>query len=360
MLSPAGNLYLADVLEFRIRKVNPSGIISTFAGTGTLGYNGDGILATAAQLNHPYDVASDNLGNVYISDAQNFRVRLVDTSGIITTYAGNGGGGLSVDGVAATATTINPSGLAIDGLGNLYISEGNRIRKVNTAGIISTVAGTWVSGYTGDGGPATAAKINDVAGITLDNFGNLYLCDKSSNCIRKVSTAGIITTVAGNGTAGYTGDGIPATAAELNGPEFVSVDCAGDIYITDNINLRIRKVTYDHAPLFTGGNTQTFSVCENHLSFPIDSILAVNDADTGQTETWSIVSPPLHGAAIATYSATSTGGVLTPSGMYYTPATGYTGNDTFRVGVMDCGFAADTVTIYVTVVARLHLARFRP
>ena len=184
-------------------------IISTFAGNGTAAYTGDGGQATAAGLNTPYGVAVDASGSVYISDYNNHRIRKVNTSGIISTFAGNGTAGYTGNGGQATAAELSyPRGVAVDAAGNVYIADYNNnvIRMVNTAGIISTFAGNGTQGYTGDGGPATAAALNYPQGVAFDALGNVYIADVSNNRIRKVSTAGTISTVAGNGTAGYTGD----------------------------------------------------------------------------------------------------------------------------------------------------------
>ncbi len=242
----AGNLYIADLVNHRIRKVDTStGIISTVAGTGTAGYSGDGAAAAEAQLSHPWDVTADGSGNLYIADALNHRIRKVDTAGVITTIAGTGAQSYGGDGGAATSAQINyPHGVAADSSGNLYIAEGNRIRKVDAStGNITTVAGTGTQGYSGDGGAATAAQINGATGVAADGSGNLYIADYNNQRIRKVdASTGIISTVAGIGAFGYSGDGAAATAAQLFHPWDVTVDGAGNLYITDSYNGRIRKV----------------------------------------------------------------------------------------------------------------------
>ncbi len=242
----SGNLYIADQGNNRIRKVSPSGIISTVAGNGSAGFSGDGGLATAASLYRPQGVAVDALGNLYIADISNQRIRKVNTSGIISTVAGIGSFGFSGDGGSATAASLhNPSGVAVDASGNLYIADYSnyRIRKVNTSGIISTVAGNSSYGFSGDGGSATAARLNNPIGVAVDASGNLYIADENNNRIRKVSPSGIISTVAGNGISGFSGDGGAATAASLNYPRGVVVDGSGNLYIADKDNYRIRKVS---------------------------------------------------------------------------------------------------------------------
>ncbi len=243
------NIYIAESRFHRIRKVNSiTGIITTIAGNGTWGYSGDGGLATNAKITNPSDVAIDASGNIYIADNGNKRIRKVNsTTGIITTLAGNGTSGYSGDGGLATTASLNSlTGLTVDASGNIYISDfdNNRIRKVNSNnGIITTVAGNGTSGYSGDGGLATTASIYEATDISLDIRGNIYIADRS-NRIRKVNiTSGIITTVAGNGTFGYSGDGGIATDAEITYPHGVAIDVIGSIYISDIGNHRIRKVT---------------------------------------------------------------------------------------------------------------------
>jgi sugar lactone lactonase YvrE len=245
----AGNLYIADDHNFRIRKVSPSGIITTVAGGGQMGFAGDGGAATSASLNQPHDVAVDSSGNLYIADSYNFRIRKVDSSGIITTVAGNGTEGFGGDGGAAISAELGyPGSIAVDSMGNLYIEEvlGDRrsnIRKVSTSGIISTVAGKGTTdGFSGDGGAAILAEFSYPYGVGLDSSGNLYIVDSGNNRIRKVNTSGVISTVAGGGTGGL-GDGGPATSAELNSPVGIAFDSSGNFYFADDNNQLIRKVS---------------------------------------------------------------------------------------------------------------------
>jgi hypothetical protein len=246
----SGNIYIADFYNNRIRKVTIStGIISTVAGNGTQGYGGDGSAGTSANLNYPSEVAVDGLGNIYISDAGNHRIRKVSAStGNISTVAGNGTAAYGGDGSAATSANLaNPFGVALDVSGNIYIADvgNNRIRKVSAStGIISTVAGNGIATYGGDGSIATSANLNNPRGVLVDGLGNIYIADGDNNKIRKVSAStGIINTVAGNGTLGYGGDGSAATSASLYFPARVAVDDSGNIYIADANNCRIRKVT---------------------------------------------------------------------------------------------------------------------
>ncbi len=244
-----GNLLVADSANARIRKIAANtGIITTIAGTGSHGFSGDNGPATAAKLSSPSGVAVDYANNIFINDLSNGRIRKVDaTKGIITTVAGTGENGYSGDGGPATAARLlYPQGIALDSIGNLLISDqGNyRIRKVTAAsGIITTVAGNGLWGFSGDNGPATAARVNTTAGIAVDSSDNILIADTSNQRIRKVTAlTGIITTVAGTGEKGYSGDGIPAISAKLNFPSGVAADSAGNLLLVDAANNRVRKV----------------------------------------------------------------------------------------------------------------------
>lgn len=244
-IDASGNVFIADAMNHRIRKVNPAGIVTTIAGTGVPGFSGDGGLATAAQLNTPYAVDIDATGNIYISDFSNNRIRKINAAGIITTIAGTGVSAFGGDGGAATSAQIsNPHGVTFDGTGNMFIVDvsNQRIRKVNLSGIISTFVGTGAATYGGDGGPAINAQISNPTGITFDIAGNLFIADYNNKRIRKVNTGGIISTFAGTGVAGFSGDGGLATSAQLNLPANVGFDPSGNLYITDHANCRIRKV----------------------------------------------------------------------------------------------------------------------
>jgi len=226
-------------------------IITTVAGTYTYGYTGDEGQAVAAELNNPYGIVIDGVGNIYISDQNNNRIRKINTAGIISTIAGSGTQGYSGDGGAATlASFYSPEGLSFDGAGNLYIADwyNNVVRMINTAGIINTVAGNGTASYNGDGGAATAAGLNRPSGITFDSESNMYIADEINNVIRRVNTAGIISTFVGNGYAAgttsgsYGGDGGQATAAGLYYPRGLAFDGIGNMYFADQGNNFIRKV----------------------------------------------------------------------------------------------------------------------
>jgi hypothetical protein len=238
-----GNIYVTDAIGV-IRKINTSGIISTVAGNGTVGYSGDGGVATSAELNAPVGIAIDNHGNIYIADQNNYVIRKVNTLGIITTIAGNGTFGFNGDGIAATSAELNqPSGVTVDAIGNIYIADwnNNRVRKVDTLGMISTIAGTGISGNSGNGGNATSAQLHLPKAVFADLQGNVYVADGS--LVQKIDTAGIINIVAGTVNGGYNGDGGAATAAEIAGPTAIAFDALGNLYIGDEGNYRIRKVT---------------------------------------------------------------------------------------------------------------------
>ena len=240
-IDASGNLYITEY--GRIRKVSAGGTITTVAGTGVDGYSGDGGPAIKAALYSARGIAVDRSGNLYIAELGN-RVRRVSADGTITTVAGTGRRGYSGDGGPAINAMLNqPNGLAVDGSGNLYIADlDNHVRRVSAAGIITTVAGAGGSGYSGDGGPAITAQLNYPAAVAADGFGNLYIADYDNHRIRKVSPGGIISSVAGGGTGG---DGGPAIKARLANPSAVAVDGSGNLYIADAGSWRIRKVSTD-------------------------------------------------------------------------------------------------------------------
>lgn len=258
VVDASGNLLIADTGDNRIRKVS-NGIVTTVAGTGAPGFSGDGGPATNAWLEGPFSIALDASGNIYIADTNNQRIRRV-VGGTITTIAGNGQQGFSGDGGPATSASFSaPQGVAVDGAGNVYVADysNNRIRKI-TNGVISTIAGNGNAGFSGDGGPALNAALNAPCSVNVDAAGNLYITDYNNQRIRKVS-GGVITTVAGNGLAGYGGDGGLATNASLNFPLGVAVDSAGNLYIADNTNNRIRKVTKGIITTIAGNGNPGFS-----------------------------------------------------------------------------------------------------
>jgi uncharacterized protein (TIGR03437 family) len=277
----AGNIYIADQNNNRIRKVAKNGVITTFAGTGVSGPNGDGGPAVQAQLGGPTGVCVAPSGAIYVTDLNNNKVREISTSGIITTVAGNGSSVSSGDGgPAAAAGMVLPIRCAVDSNGNLYIADQGafRIRKVDGNGTITTYAGTGVQGFSGDGGLATQAELNNPTWVTADGAGNLYVADQYNQRVRVINSSGTITTVAGNGNNGYGGDGGAATSASLSYPGGIVVDSAGSIYIADAANARIRKVSGGIITTVAGNGTAGYvgdggpaSQAEFNNPFPLTS-----------------------------------------------------------------------------------------
>ena len=239
-------------------------IITTVAGNGTWGFSGEGGPATNAQFNFLAGVTADRIGNIYIADQVNAVVQKIDTNGILTRFAGSGALGYGGDGGPATNAELETyalMGLAVDSNGNVYIGCGGTVRKVNASGIISRVAGTGAFGYSGDGGPATAAELSVVTGLCLDKAGNLYISDEQNSVIRMVNTSGIISTIAGT-TIGFSGDGGPATSAQLKTPDGITIDDSGSMYVCDRSNQRIRKIDINGIiTSIAGGNPADIGCC---------------------------------------------------------------------------------------------------
>lgn len=275
----AGNLFISDSGNRVVRRVDAStGIITTVAGNGLNGFGGDGGPATSAWLASASGIALDGAGNLYVADTLNFRVRRVDAfTGIITTVAGNGSEWESGDGGQATDAAVVPTDVALDADGNLFVGGDSSIRRVDaTTGIITTIAGNGTPGFSGDGGPATSARFTSSFFITIDADGNLFISDYNDRRVRRVdSETGIITTVAGNGIAGYGGDGGPATNAALAGPSGIALDAAGNLYLADTHNRRVRRVDAATGIIatFAGNGTSVFSddgvrAAEANVSYP--------------------------------------------------------------------------------------------
>lgn len=271
-LDSAGRLYIADTFNHRVRVVAADGTISTFAGTGFPGFSGDDGSPASATMILPTDVAVDSSGNVYIADLGNSRIRKV-SNGVITTIAGNSGGLPPRDGLGATAVRLSgPTGIAVDAVGSVYIVEGSigsgsgldggsfRVWKV-AGGKITSEAGVGLKSFSGDGGSAALAQFDAPAGMAIDVAGNIYIADSQNNRIRKISAEGVVTTVAGNALPGFSGDGGPATSAELSRPSGVAVDDKGNLYIADTGNNRVRMVAAGTGIIGTlagNGNTAFF------------------------------------------------------------------------------------------------------
>ncbi len=406
-IDASGNLFIADNGNKRIRKVNAStGFISTLAGTGSSGYSGDGGAATAATFISPITLMTRGT-DVFVCDYGNITgggtgntVRLINSSGTISTYAGTGPNGYTGNGGAATAakmygpsaTVMNASGelfigesgngiirkvnaasppvisyvagalfgpiteggaataagfngiyaLAMDASGVIYVADhvDNRVRKIS-GGLVYTVAG---GGSTlGDSGPATAAKLVGASGLDLDVNGNLYISDPGQNRIRIVnSISKKIYTYAGTGTGVYNGDGINATSANIQVPQGLELDGSGNLYFVDYANQRVRKVS-NSAPA-PASSTRSITVCQNSTGNSIGALLGASDV-LGQTTTWTCSSSRV---SIPTASYEATGSSVTPSGVTYTPATGFSGTDNFTVTVSD-GYLTSTIVFTVTV-----------
>ncbi len=336
-----GNYYFTTgVIGNTVRKISPSGVICTVAGTGSLGFNGDNIQATTAKLWDPCAVAVDSMGNIYVADRENQRIRKIDfLSGLITTIAGTGVEASSGDhGLATAASIMDPNDICFDKFSNLYFSENGdgKVRKIDGVGIITTVAGTGLPGHSSGGGLADTTPLGAVGGIcfddtgnlyiadwysrvykvdtfgfittivgngvsgssgddslaincktvpafiALDKFGNLYISEYDYNKVRMVNNAGIIKTIVGTGISGYNGDNILANSALLNAPAGLNIDSCGNLFIADSRNFRIRKVSYPNCDYMT---TQSIENQHNRISLypnPATSKLYIDGANGGE------------------------------------------------------------------------------
>ncbi len=254
-----GSVLVADFGNHRIRRVSPGGQINTVAGTGTAGYSGDGGPATSARLNWPVDVEATADGGFLIADLGNRRVRRVSPEGIITTIAGTGVEGTSGDGGPATSARLDaPTGVAVTGDGGFLVADAgtHRVRRVSPGGTITRVAGDGIAGGTGDGGPATSARLNAPVGVAALPDGGFLVTEYEGHRVRRVSAEGVISRVAGTGSAGFSGDGGAATAARLNKPVHVSTTSDGGFLIGDSLNGRVRKVSADGTIATVAGATE--------------------------------------------------------------------------------------------------------
>jgi sugar lactone lactonase YvrE len=267
VFNSTGNLYFAETANHVIRKVDVTGNLTTIAGTGTQGFSGDAGPATSATLDSPQGLALDTKNNLYIADTHNHRIRKLNlTTGIITTLAGTGAPSFSGDSAPAVSAQLNlPTALALDTANNLYLADtGNhRIRRIDAStGIITTIAGTGAQGFSGDAGPAGAATIDSPAGLAIDAANNLYIADTHNHRIRRIDAiTGLITTIAGTGTSGFSGDAAMATAAPLALPHGLTIDPSGNLYLADTANHRIRRIDAITGIITTvaGDGTQAFS-----------------------------------------------------------------------------------------------------
>jgi RHS repeat-associated protein len=286
-----GNIYFSDTGNFCVRKIDANGIINTIAGTpGSAGFSGDGGPADQALLNSPKGVAVDDMGNLYIADSANACIRKIDANGIITTFAGgNGAGYTGDDGLAIHAQISQPEGVALDQAGNVYFTDfsaygQHAIRRVDTSGIITTFAGTNSRGWSGDGGPATDAQLFFPRDVAVDNIGNIYIADDSNSRIRMVNTNGIITTVAGSGAYAYDLKTGPATLAGFRHPMGIAVDDEGNIFIADNTNHLVKKVSFPSSftdIVLAGGNVFSEENIQGHTISIIGLHTKTVDLHTG-------------------------------------------------------------------------------
>jgi uncharacterized protein (TIGR03437 family) len=333
----AGNVNICDNFANRVRTINPFGIINLTAGISSPGYNGEFVPALQAAFADCQSIAMDSSGNLYVADTGNKRIRKITRSGSVLTVAGNGNNTFSGDGGAALLAALSlPQGVAVDQQGNVYIADtgNNRIRKVTPAGIITTIAGNGGADYSGDGGLATAAQLNSPVRLALDSSGNVYFSDNNNNVIRKISTSGIITTVAGNGSEGFSGDGKSALAASLNNPHGLAVDPSGGILICDSGNNRIRYVNPNGIISTVAGNG-TNSLSGNGAP-PLNTGIAFC-ADVSLDPSGNIYIADRNNARIRRIQPNPASLVLSETGFTFSAAVDASASSTHTISILNSG-----------------------
>ena len=348
-----GNLYISDKGNHRVRKIDTNGIITTFAGNGIPAFVGDGGQASSASISSPTCITIDVIGNIYIGDAGNNRIRKVDTNGIITTIAGTGVFGYSGDGGLALSARIHVgNGIAADTSGNIYFTDW-KIRKINNSGIISAFAGNGIIGFSGDGGQAKDAGLNTWSdstiypmwvgsgGLACDKQGNLYISDAGNSRIRRVDTGGVITTIVGNGSCSTILNGTKSIYAPICNTGNITLDYLDNLYIASYNVFGPFKMHRNNGnmPLFIDGNEQQLSICKDTPFISLDSDLTIYETST-HTETWSVATNAMHGSLFSSYSTLSTDSITIPIGLKYIPALGYSGLDSFVINVWNGYYSA--------------------
>jgi len=298
-IDSAGNLYVADSSNHRIRKITSAGVVTTFAGSGTAGFaNGNG---TAAQFNSPFGITVDSAGNLYVAEMNNHAIRKITPGGVVTTLAGYSTASFA-DGIGVNARFNSPQGITVDSAGNLYVADTNnhRIRRITSAGAVTTLAGSGVAGFAD--GSGLASKFNSPSAITVDSAGNLYVTDNANQRIRKITPAGVVSTLAGSGTSGTTdGNG---TSAQFYYPQGIGIDSSGNLYVSDGMNQRIRKIT-----MTLICETNEYKKGGSCMALPSNAILNTDKTDficnMGYSQSSTSCSQCLAGTYNATAGATS-------------------------------------------------------